>query len=663
MRPRIFALALIPALTFFAAESSTGSAAFDPTEKYAPSVSLSAGNGILAAGVVKECTVGELYKNVDPFISGGSPGDFPVVRTQNFVIDGEDVELVVTWQVDNSFSYEFGESKEGVMHEIGVENNSDKFIYKYDVPVSSDSGLNVLLAGGTSEKVNHVDICISPADTEAPDVSIRVEPSSDGTTIFGIVDVVATIIDASLPGPADLSITIVSDVDGTDVTPDFAAPTASACDPVAPDCIEYTYSWDTKTVAPGVYTITIDAADTSAAATVGTGSITVTVSLDNCAEGNEGVPSGEFGEIRGCNPSGFQLVELPQEIFDNNPGLLDGKTLTQVAAPALPSAQTDLCGGPEDALTGERPFQFVALDPRWEEVPPGSGEYVYNARPLDVSEAFDLAAVIPGYVQPLPAEPPLFEVRSDTRGEKCIAFIYGDANFRFADFYDGTASLFGAFRYTYAVTQLPETPELGLTLPPDVGPLGPNQIDLQKVPEATYSPTDRFLETFPRNQLGPFTSDVFNPSRVRVPDFSGFLLGTVQICESLLASGLEPSDGRAYYEAVLQCSTDLAVEYFEDLDLLLSYVGDPSLPDYPDACLVDPSANQLRTELNRWRSMIKTGNWPLALTRGNNLLLDVEQATWLVDDRNCPGHVEMRIRNLLWRTAQLQIAEGLLPAQ
>ena len=90
-------------------------------------------------------------------------------------------------------------------------------------------------------------------------------------------------------------------------------------------------------------------------------------------------------------------------------------------------------------------------------------------------------------------------------------------------------------------------------------------------------------------------------------------------------------------------------------------MGEPSLPDYPEACLIDPTAQNLRVELNKARSMIKVGDWTKATTRLNDLLLDVEQGIWRVDARNCPGHVVMRIENLLWRTAQLELAESLLP--
>ena len=625
---RLFALAVVPVLSLFTAVTLAAKPGPDRAAKYAHSLKSES----ITSGVIKRCTAGTLFKNVNPFISGGNPGVFPVTNSEIFLVDGEEIELTVSWEENNSFSYGFGASKEGQMHEIGVENNSDKIIYKYDslVPVLADSGLNVLKAGGSADKTNHIDICISPVDVQvdntAPVVSIRVVPSDDGTTVSGVVSIIATVSDES---PVNLpKITIVSSADGTDFTPDFADPVSSACNPAASGCLEYTWTWNTSLVPPGEYTITVSATDTSVLANEGTNSITVTVSVLNCLEGSDG----PGGDILGCNPSGFQWVELPNEL--GGTGLLDGQTLTQAAVPAKPGAQDLLCGGPT--------FPFVARDPRWDELVPGE----YNPRPLDLSEIFD--------VEPADAA----VMRADTRGEPCLALIFGDASFSFADFYDPltNVSLFGANRYTYTLTQLPETAALGLPIPTDIGPLGLNQIDLQKVPEATYQPTDRFIEPFIGNQLGPFTSEVFNPNRVKVPSFSYYVLGAVQICESLLGSQLV---GRPYYESVLQCSTDLAVEYFDDLDTLLEYVGAPS-SNYP-ACLVEPSAQNLRVELNKARSMIKVGDWTKATTRLNDLLLDVEQGIWRVDDRNCPGHVVMRIENLLWRTEQLELAESLLP--
>jgi hypothetical protein len=653
IRNRLFALAFMPVLGLFAVATLADVAV-------APLPSANATNLLVGKDAqiksANQCEGATFFKNAFPSLTNGTPGGTDFI---NFIVDGQTVRVDIEWYANNSFDIAV---TGGWSPRIGVTIDTNHFIYESADPTVGitdpslgfrDFGLNYYGIDVIADDVNHLDLCLEDLDSDGPDVSIRVDPSSDGT-VSGLVSIIATVIDDSLVDPNLLTISIVN-WEGTDVTPDYQdPPDFSYCDPNDPDpvCTEYTWPWDTSALPSGEYNITIDAVDLSVFANVGTGSFTVTVfNLKDCLEGDDGVTGGEGG-IQGCNPTGFMWNELPEQLRDS--GLLDGQTLTQAAVRALSSAQDDVCGGPVDPITGERPYPFVARDPRWGEITPG----VYNPRPLDFSEIFNLSLVIPDPVADQVV------MRADTRGEPCLALLYGEASFSFEDFYDGTVSLFGANRYTYAVTQLPEVPELGLPIPDDVGPLEPDgQIDLQRVPEATYSPTYRRLPTFIGEELGPFTSQVFNPARQKVPDWSYFALGTVQICESLLGSGLSPADGRPYYDAVLACSTDLAVEYFDDLDTLLTYVGEPDLPGYPTACLVDPSAENLRVELNKARSMVKVGDWTKADTRLNDLLFDVLQATWLVDDRNCPGHVVMRIENLLWRNAQLEYAESLLPAQ
>ena len=638
MKNRLFALVLMPVLSLLATATLADLSA-EPDDS---------GNGISPVlGQIKnqkQCEGATFFKNVFPSLTNGGLGGSDSI---DVTVDGKTLSVDVVWYPDNSFDFTVSG---GYAKRLGVTVDTNNFIYDYTDPADgiADTQLNYY-ANLSADDVNHLDLCLETLDSDAPEVGIRVEPSSDGTNISGEVSIIATVTDESAVNL--LEITIVGVADGTDYTPDYSDPTVpvrSDCDPDVAGCSEYTWSWDTSSVPPGEYTITIGATDASALANLGTDSITVTVSVLNCLEGDDGITGGAGG-VQGCNPSGFQWVELPEELRDS--GLLDGETLTQVAVPALPGAQTLECGGPIiDTLTLEREFPFVGRDPRWV-------NGVYDPRPLDLSEVFDLSVFIPGNVAGL------VELRADTRGEECLALLYGEATFGFEDFYDPATnvSLFGANRYTYAITQLPETPALGLPIPADIGPRGMDQIDLLKVPEATYQPTDRFTAPCIGNQLGPFTNETFNPQRAKVPEFSFYGLGTVQICESLLGSGLGPNDGRPYYDEVLECSTDLAVEYFDDLDVLLSYVGEPSLPDYPEACLIDPSAENLRVELNKARSMIKVGDWTKATTRLNDLLLDVEQGIWRVDARNCPGHVVMRIENLLWRTAQLELAESLLP--
>lgn len=661
MKKRLFALTVMPVLSLSAFQAFA--AKEDPSSNYA----LSTEGGVPESGVIRKCPAGSgstLFKNVDPFISGGNPApeDFPVERSETFLVDGQEVVLTVTWDSDNSFFYDFGVqdadgnlTKAGQMHEIGVENNSDKIIYKLTKPVQGDSGLNVLIPeladqGITADKANHIDICISPLDTIDPVVDIRLEPSADGTmllgevngtTVSGKIDIIAEVTDES---DVNVSITIES-ADGTDVTPGFSPPTTSACDPAAPDCIAYTWGpWDTSLVPPGDYIIKVVATETTGLLLDTIEPLTVTVSVQNCLEGEDGVPDNQIG-LGGCNPSGFQVVELPNELD----GLLDGKTITQFAVPALVSAQTDVCGGPPtkiDPITGdvlERENKFVAQEPRVD----ASGVLVGPSYELDLSTVFDLSGIDLNLYAPNGVR-----LRADTVGSPCLVLIFGDANFSFADFYDpnypGGPPLLGTGAYNYAVTQFPENVP-GMTTLPEIGDLQPDpqladfQPDLQFVPQATYQRDDRLILV--EQLASPFTSDVINPQRKLTATFSWFMLNTREVCLSL-----DPD--LPYLEAVLQCKIDLAIEYFDNLEQAL-IEAEPNL--------IFPSLNNLLTDVNKARSMVKVRFWDKANEDLTALYDQVVGAQWVVDERNDPGMVIMRIKNLFFRIEQLELADSALP--
>ena len=103
---------------------------------------------------------------------------------------------------------------------------------------------------------------------------------------------------------------------------------------------------------------------------------------------------------------------------------------------------------------------------------------------------------------------------------------------------------------------------------------------------------------------------------------------------------------------MLQCKTDLAVEYFDNLELAL-IEAEPNL--------IDPSVNTLLTDLNKARSMVKVGRWNKATNDLSALFQEVTDATWNVDYRNDPGNLIMRIDNLFFRIEQLEKAENNLP--
>ena len=110
-----------------------------------------------------------------------------------------------------------------------------------------------------------------------------------------------------------------------------------------------------------------------------------------------------------------------------------------------------------------------------------------------------------------------------------------------------------------------------------------------------------------------------------------------------------------YFEAVLQCKTDLAVEYFNNLELAIFEVDGRGT-------LLSPSINRLLRDHSRALSMIKTGQWVKGRNRLVDLLDQVIGGQWIVTDRNDRGMLDTRISNLIWRTEQLQLADEALNA-
>jgi hypothetical protein len=229
-------------------------------------------------------------------------------------------------------------------------------------------------------------------------------------------------------------------------------------------------------------------------------------------------------------------------------------------------------------------------------------------------------------------------LRADTVGSPCLALLHQDAP-AFSELTDYLPN--GG---VYTVTQFPElVPGMYDGTPRITAPLSDSQPDLQFVEQAALQ-TDDYLLLVER-EASPFTSDVFNASRTRGFDGTFFPLNTREVCLSL-------DPGLPYFEAVLQCKTDLAVEYFDNMEQALRE-AEPNL--------ISPALNTLLTDLNKARSMVKVGRWNKATVDLSALYREVTNATWNVDYRNDPGNLIMRIDNLFFRIEQLELAENNLP--
>jgi hypothetical protein len=262
--------------------------------------------------------------------------------------------------------------------------------------------------------------------------------------------------------------------------------------------------------------------------------------------------------------------------------------------------------------------------------------------PLDLSTVFDIAG---HYAEFHPLETvPQAVMRADTVGSPCLTLLHQDA----PEFSELTAALPNGGVYT--VTQFPErVPGIYAGIPRITAPLSDSQPDLQFVEQATLQTDDRFLLI--EEEASPFTSDVFNASRTRGFKGTFFPLNTREVC-LFLDPALSPDDGAPYFEAVLQCKIDLAVEYFDNLEQAL-LEAEPNL--------ISPKLNDLLTPLNKARSMVKVRRWNKATVDLTALSREVTSATWNIDDRNDPGNLIMRIDNLFFRIDQLEQAEDNLP--
>ena len=607
MKTRLFALAWMPVLGLLAAVTLAGELGLpDDSDNATPE-----------AGIIKnqnQCPSGTaFFKNAFPSLTNGTPGGSTTI---DFTVEGEIVPMTVTWAGDNSFGFDIDG---GVAHKVGVTVDTNNFIYTYSPPVQADANLNTYSDGTVAADVNHLDLCLATLDDENPFVSI--DSPADGDLVSGIVSIIATVTDN-----AGLEL-VTASVDGV-------PPLDGQVIPLAGPAIVgnvYTWTFDASPLDVGEYIITVGATDTSILAntTTVTRAVTVVRTLQDCLEGPDLVPPGEESD-GGCNLTGYMQLEYPNEVGEIEDLLVTQAAIAAISAPSS-SCRTDL-------------FPLVAQDPR---VDP-DGNVIANS-PQDLSTLFDIAG---HYAAFHPGEPvPQVVLRADTVGSPCLTLLHQDA----PEFSELTYALPNGGVYT--VTQYPENvPGMYDYKDRITGPLNycdPNlpcyQPDLQFVAQAALQ-TDDYLLLVER-EASPFTSDVFNPSRTKGFKGTFFPLNTREVC-LFLDPMLEPGDGAPYYEAVLQCKTDLAVEYFDNLEQAL-IEAEPNL--------ISPALNTLLTDLNKARSMVKVGRWNKATHDLSALFNGVLDATWNVDYRNDPGNLIMRIENLFFRIEQLELAENNLP--
>ena len=324
-----------------------------------------------------------------------------------------------------------------------------------------------------------------------------------------------------------------------------------------------------------------------------------TAAAGNCLEDDDGA-----SELTGgCNPSGVQLVQLPNESV-----IQPGYSISQFLVKPDPDKKDDY---PQAQFCpGDYAFPDIRVD--------------VNGRPNGPMVPLDVFAVLGG------GEPGALIMDAHTYGSPCFAVVKGAANFELVDVLveGGVATN----------TQYPDdVPGIGGTFAcydPVTNP------DLQLGTQFTYQTDD--LQLMAERTAAAMTNYCNSPSRGATFKFSYYVLNTHEDC------GLDRSQpgGR---KAVIQCFEDLAVAKFDMLEIALFAAADS---------LVRPKFSALTSKLNKARSMIDTGQYAKGEARLLELLNMVRSGTWTPDSDNDPGNLEMRILNLLFRIDQLQAARA-----
>jgi hypothetical protein len=338
----------------------------DPADLYADSDSGTVSSDVIKS--LKDCPLGTdaFFKNVNPFISGGSGENGWLEFQETFLVDGSEVKLTVYWKDDdNSFRFAFDPAFPGIMYALGAEIGNDKLIYTYPTPVFADGGLDpdsknlaVLKDGSAAADVNHLDLCMSLVDSTGPTIEFISPPTPEpGDNVSGTVTVQVRVTDESGVGSVSAVVYPTGD-------PDSATPLELVL-PQEGDI--YTWVWTTfdpladppVDFASGSYTIAVTATDLAIPAT-NTRTVDVTIELVESFTGCFGtLEEGDFtGDpepttgFTGCDPTAVVNIQAPPENSAcTGPNPPDGCYISgTLLKPANPTAHCGVYGFPDPRM-------------------------------------------------------------------------------------------------------------------------------------------------------------------------------------------------------------------------------------------------------------------------------------------------------------------------
>ena len=700
MKKLSFALAVMPVLSLF-----TSVALADVS-----GVPLDSQNGIASDGEIKnrsQCPASStFFKNAFPSLTNGTSGG---EVTNNYTVDGKNVAVTVTWNIDNSFRFEVDG---GYALRLGGTANNKDFVYDYTGQVEkgiSDTQLNFYGEGLIADDVNHLDLCLKALDTDAPSIGAIVVTTliSDGVepnTVTGPISIMTSITDESPLDPPIIDIFPIGSIDPetglplidsvtglpfVPITISIVGPTpmeGENCDPDVAGCTKYTWTVGgvDEELDDGQYTIRIISVDGSILANESfeTKDIEVITALQSCLEGGDAVSPGLDGE-GGCRIPGLTL-EYPEALRTPLEGT--SLTVTQVFIPAK---------HPETEMSDESmycPGPYLVMDPRV-----NTDGSVSVVRTLDLNELFD----VEGTMGPIKYTGLLLD--ETTVGSVCISVYFQEAP-NFEDLLFDDPNFFLGFslndfesdpdvypRPVSVLTQGPEDIEGynyngRLTAPLNfcdrtTNTAGePNDPTCQELPGCfgnpdpavqCYQPSQQFIERavvqpddntllIPTGTdsagLDLFTAfdgtyEVYN--RSRSTSYKGTLgvLNTRRVVPAL-GSALVPATA-AYLEEELDAMILQTLDVFYDIETAIKQADGRGT-------LTSPNVTRLLNPHSKALGQIKNAKFERALRDLDDLLNQIYLADWVIDFNNDPGRLIMMVTAVRFQVEQHLAAQSCL---
>ena len=450
---------------------------------------------------------------------------------------------------------------------------------------------------------------IVAADTESP--SLDIVAPIDGVSVSGLV-----VVKANATDNVTLFSVTARVLDSANVV---IADLGDGTPSVDPDHFEWT--WDTALALDAVYIIEVTATDESGNQTTISITVDLANSLGSCA-GFLGDEDGTLNQNEGCFFTPVQNVQIPPQnkgdaaCQANNGGVACTITEFLLAPdPALKAANlAGICSG-----------EFVYADPRVDA----------NGFPQDVRQ-LNVFAELGGAPDGFTGELILDEF---TFGSPCFFVVAGKKNFDLTD----------AFFWPVDDPNTPENEAGGLVfirtnfaevLSPGIGPIPQcygetGTLDLQEAGQIAYQ-----TDNSGRMRAGSaevMTNRCFNPKRLSSFDFS-FTVGNIK------EHGL-----------ILTGPDDILTFKFERTDVKFDFLQQALFA--AESQLISPRFSELTRKFNQARSQFdkrNLGALDRAIADLEDLLFQVRNGLWDVNDFNYPGEVQMRTENLIWRIKLLR---------